>query len=307
MMEKENLLAKWLSGDITPKELEALKKLEDLTAYEKIVQKTSQFKAPIYNKEEELNKVINKVNQNQTKVKKMTPWKYLSGIAAALVILIGSYFYFNSLNDTIISTRYAEKKNVTLPDNSKVSLNVDSEVSFNKKSWDENRNVNLKGEAFFVVEKGQKFDVITPTGTISVVGTQFNVKNRKGFFEVTCYEGIVKVFYNDNEELLKVGESFQVIKDKITAKQPITNLRPWWITNQSVFSKIPYSLVLDEYQRTFSVEIETKNIDASYHFTGEFSHKDKELALKTITRPLNLKYEWVNYKKVIIYADDGSK
>ncbi len=306
-MKRENLLAKWLNGDITPKELEALKKLEDLDAYEKIVKKTSQFKAPLYDNEDELNKIVNKISQNKTKVKKMTPWKYLSGIAAALVILIGSYFYFNSFSDTIISTRYAERKNVTLPDNSNASLNVDSEIVFNKKTWNEKREVKLDGEAFFVVEKGQKFDVVTSSGIISVVGTQFNVKNRKDFFEVTCFEGKVKVQNNTNDKLLKVGESFQVIKNKITKALPVTSHKPWWLKKQSIFTKIPYDLVLDEYQRTFNVEVITKNIEAKLHFTGEFSHSDKELALKTITRPLNLKYEWVNYKKVIIYTDDEPK
>lgn len=306
-MEKENLLAKWLSGDITPKELEALKKLEDLTAYEKIVKKTKQFKAPDYDKESELNSVISKMNQKETKVKKMSPWKYVSGIAAALAVLIGSYFYINSLNDTIISTRYAEKKNVTLPDNSGVILNVGSEISFNKKTWDQNREVKLGGEAFFQVEKGQKFDVVTNSGTVSVVGTKFNVKNRKNFFEVSCFEGKVKVIYKETEKMLNPGESFQVIKNKVTEVLPFSNSKPWWVARQSLFTKIPYELVLDEFQRTFNVEIETKNIDANYHFTGEFSHSDKELAIKTITRPLNLKYEWINYKKATIYAEDGAK
>ncbi|UOB16436.1 FecR family protein [Abyssalbus ytuae] len=305
-MKRENLLAKWLSGDITPEELEALKKLEDLEVYEKIVKKTSQFKVPAYNKEEELKNVINKLNRTEPKVKKLIPWKAISGIAAAFVILIGSYFYLNSFSDTIISTQYAEKKTMQLPDNSEVTLNVGSEISFNKKHWEQKREVKLGGEAFFKVEKGEKFDVITTAGTISVVGTQFNVKNRKDFFEVLCYEGAVKVTYQNTEKILKRGDAFQVIKGKITQVLPFSNSKPRWMANQSLFTKIPYGLVLDEYQRTFNVKIETKNVDINYHFTGEFSHSDKELALKTITRPLNLKYKWVTFSKVIIYAGDSN-
>ena len=307
-MEKENLLAKWLNGEITPKELEALKKLEDLTAYEKIVKKTSQFKVPDYDKKEQLNAIINKLNNKEVKVRKITPWKYASSIAAALVLLIGSYFFINSLSNTIISTEYTQKKNVTLPDNSEVNLNVDSEVVFNKKTWDKSREVKLKGEAFFKVENGQKFDVITTSGTITVVGTQFNVKNRKDFFEVTCYEGKVKVVYNDTEETLVIGQTFRVINEEIIENiSSFNDHKPSWINNKSIFNKIPYQLVLDEYQRIFNIKIEAENIDINHHYTGEFSHSNKELALKTIMNPLNLKYEWVDEKKVIIYSNDESK
>ena len=45
--------------------------------------------------------------------------------------------------------------------------------------WKNERSVNLDGEGFFKVAKGSKFDVETSAGTVSVVGTQFNVKNRK--------------------------------------------------------------------------------------------------------------------------------
>ena len=43
----------------------------------------------------------------------------------------------------------AEQTTVTLPDNSEVFLNAASEVRFNDKSWEDKREVNLKGEAFF--------------------------------------------------------------------------------------------------------------------------------------------------------------
>lgn len=305
-MEKENLLAKWLSGDITPEELQVLKKLEDLPAYEKIVEKTSQFNAPDYDHKKQLDTITSRMKTPDTAVKKLIPWKMLSGIAAAVVFIAGAFMYYQSFSDTVISTAYAEKKTLTLPDNSEVILNADSEISYNKKNWYENKEIKLGGEAFFKVEQGRIFSVITTSGTVTVVGTQFNVKNRKDFFEVSCYEGKVEVHYNNNghEKLLNPGESFQVIKGTITSTLPFSNSQPWWTSNQSLFLKIPYELVLDEYQRIFNVEIETKNIDTNYHFTGEFSHSDKKLALNTITRPLNLSYEWVNYKKVIIYADE---
>src|SRR5690606_29336996 len=111
-MEKENLLAKWLSGDITPEELKVLEKLEDLSAYEKIVEKTSQFHAPDYNQNEQLETIMNRMSTTDKAVKKLIPWKILSGIAAALVFIAGAFMYYQSFNDTVISTEYTEKKKI---------------------------------------------------------------------------------------------------------------------------------------------------------------------------------------------------
>jgi ferric-dicitrate binding protein FerR (iron transport regulator) len=46
-------------------------------------------------------------------------------------------------------------------------------------------------EAYFQVKKGQTFSVNTTDGVVKVLGTHFNVKQRKNYFEVNCFEGLV--------------------------------------------------------------------------------------------------------------------
>jgi Fe2+-dicitrate sensor, membrane component len=65
-----------------------------------------------------------------------------------------------------------------------VNLNSSSQLSYSKNKWDSKREVTLNGEAFFKVSKGSTFDVITLNGKVSVLGTQFNVKQRENYFEV---------------------------------------------------------------------------------------------------------------------------
>ena len=48
--------------------------------------------------------------------------------------------------------------------------------------------------------------------------------------------------------------------------------------------------VLAEFERQYDVEIKDTNIDKSQKFTGSFTHNDIEIALKSITLPLQLKY-----------------
>ena len=55
----------------------------------------------------------------------------------------------------------SQKQEISLPDNSQVSLNALSSVTYNESSWDENRELTLNGEAFFKVEKGSTFEVKT--------------------------------------------------------------------------------------------------------------------------------------------------
>ena len=74
-------------------------------------------------------------------------------------------------------------------------------LKYASNKWDKKRRVRLEGEAFFKVAKGSTFTVDTKTGSVKVLGTQFNVKNRIGFFEVVCYEGLVGVTVSDyNDE-----------------------------------------------------------------------------------------------------------
>ena len=98
-------------------------------------------------------------------------------------------------------------------------LNAKSLLAFNKKDWKQEREVELDGEAFFKVAKGSSFNVITKSGTVTVYGTQFNVKQRDNYFEVICYEGLVGVTYNSQETKLKPGDSFLIIDGEIIAKE----------------------------------------------------------------------------------------
>jgi ferric-dicitrate binding protein FerR (iron transport regulator) len=42
-------------------------------------------------------------------------------------------------------------------------------------------------EAYFQVKKGQTFSVNTTDGVVKVLGTHFNVKQRKNYFEVKLF------------------------------------------------------------------------------------------------------------------------
>ncbi|WP_298761792.1 FecR family protein [uncultured Psychroserpens sp.] len=286
-MNRESLIQKWLDHDLNPQELEAFKQLEDYNDLIKLDLQLKGFKAKALDTQDELDTVWNTVKSKPTKRYKLIP--IMSKIAAVLVICFGIYFYSNNL-DTTTRTLVSEQKSLVLPDASRVELNAVSSIVFNASSWNDNRNLSLQGEAFFNVAKGQRFDVKTEIGTVTVLGTQFNVKQRDKYFEVTCYEGKVGVHTNTKQTTLLPGDTFLIIDGKYIATEKEELPSPSWLNHKSTFKSIPYREVIAEFERQYNVSVEFDNIDDSQKFTGSFMHNDIEIALKSITLPLQLKY-----------------
>lgn len=300
---QENYLAKWLNNELSEEELAEFKNSDEYASYARIIAASEDLRAPDFNEAEALAAVKNKQLFEQTKVVQLNPFKRFMKVAAVIVVLIaGSYFFFNSL-DATITTQYAETKEVILPDNSEVILNADSKLTYNKTDWDTNRNLNLNGEAFFKVAKGEKFTVATTLGTVAVLGTQFNVENRGDFFEVTCYEGLVSVVYNKNEIKLPAGASFVVINGAINNAQKPDALVPSWLNSESSFKSVPLKYVFDEFQRQHNIIVSTENIDMNQLYTGSFSNSDAKLALQSISAPSQIKFK-LEGAKVLFYAEN---
>ncbi len=296
-MKKEDLIKKWLDNDLNANELKAFKKLEDYEALVKLSDSVKHFKADEFDSNKELSSVLQKIKAQ--KPGKNNWLKPLLRLAAILVISVGVY-YFTTNTDTTVSTLVAEKAAFDLPDLSQVQLNTESSLTFNKKKWNKVREVELQGEAYFKVAKGSKFSVVTKDGTVTVLGTQFNVKQRENYFEVICYEGSVGVNYQERSVTLKPGFSFLIIDGNLFAKDKDERLEPSWINNESYFKSLPYKEILNELERQYGISIETNNIDLAQLFTGTFKHDDLELALKSVTLPLNLKYQLINDTTIVL-------
>jgi ferric-dicitrate binding protein FerR (iron transport regulator) len=268
------------------------------------VRASDALEAPSFDMEKALVDFKARQLNKETKVIKMRPAQYLLRIAAAVTVLFAAtYFYIASLNETF-STEYAQRTEIILPDASEVLLNAESELSYSERKWDSERKLSLEGEAFFKVAKGEKFTVTTELGTVSVLGTQFNVESRKGFFEVTCYEGLVSVTFQGKEQKLPAGTSFLVVNEHIVNTEAPLNSVPSWVNNESSFKSIPLTYVLNEFQRQYNVKVETKNVDLTQLFTGTFSNTNINLALQSISTPSQISYT-LEKNKVLFYGENA--
>mgnify|MGYP000138122773 CR=1 FL=1 len=287
-MKREDLIQKWLDHALTPKELEAFKQLEDYEELTKMHSALQYFKAP----EVDVDAAYNTVTTTKKDTLKPTSWfKPLLKIAAILVIGFGTYMYATLPTLTTHDTVAANKTLIKLPDTSEVSLNAVTSLSYDEDTWEEKREVNLDGEAYFKVAKGKTFSVITDDGVVTVLGTEFNVKQRNDVFEVFCYEGSVKVTYNDTSVVLKPGQRYLILDGKEFRNEEENQKEPMWIHNESSFKSLPLQEVIQEFERQYDVTVEAKNIDTSKIVTGSFTHSDIDMALQSITLPFNLKYQ----------------
>lgn len=295
-MNKEDLIKKWLDHNLNTEEQIAFEQLEEYDELIKMNSTLKGFKAPDFPIDETFTTLKPKLKP-ETKTAKH--WlKPLLKIAAVLAIGLSVYYYSTTI-ETEIDTAIAQQTTIELPDASTVNLNANSSLSYNKNHWNKNRAVKLNGEAFFKVAKGQVFDVITNDGIVSVLGTEFNVKQRESYFEVTCFEGLVAVTYNKRTLQLKPGHTFRITDGKQFVNEKDNTVEPDWIRGESNFNSVPLKYVFAEFKNQYNLKVNTDQIDNSRLFTGSFTHKDLDLALQSITIPLNLNYS-KSEKSIII-------
>ena len=192
-MNKEDLLIKWLDGELSAAEFDTFQQQKEYASYEKLYKNAIYFKSPKVNREQQYTNFQLKLAKENTAPKFIQSYKFLLRIAAVFVIGFSLYFTLNNGDLVKVNTLVAQHTNITLPDNSEVTFNAASLQKYNKEDWDKKRQLTLEGEAFFNVAKGAKFEVKTKMGIVTVLGTRFNVKHRNKLLEVQCFEGLINV------------------------------------------------------------------------------------------------------------------
>ena len=191
------------------------------------------------------------------KRRKLVPlrWVGYAAAACAAIILIVLNLRFNE----VISTPIDNYSTASLPDNSEVEINPASTIEFNKKRWSDNREVALEGEAFFDVEKGEKFTVVTSLGKVEVLGTEFNVRARGGEFEVDCFEGRVKVaLENGDVDTLEAGFGTKIDNSgRLMAPYPLISEKAGLQSGNFYFSGSSVEKTLSVIERQYDIEIES--------------------------------------------------
>ncbi|RED22702.1 FecR family protein [Flavobacterium cutihirudinis] len=295
-MKKDQLLAKWLNNDLSEDELAEFKASPDFEKYQKIKNYTDHLEVGDLDENTMLSNVLKQKKATPKVVPLYKTWMFRA--VAVFVLALGVMFVLKFFIPETQTANFGEKTSFSLPDNSEVVLNSGSEINYKKWNWDNHRHLELKGEAYFRVAKGRKFEVQTSLGKVTVLGTQFDVKARKNRFDVVCYEGRVKVNYANTQILLTHGQSVSFENGK-QANINVTSLKPEWIDDQICFYKEDIRSILDEVERQYNISIELNSKDTTSLFTGKLPAKDLNVALQIISTTYHLKANKVSKNKII--------
>jgi len=285
-MNENYHLAKWLAGEMNDSELSAFKLTPEYNTYSRINEVSGQLESPHF----EGAKMYNEILENKKSKGKVIPLynsKWIR-IAALIIVFLGVAFVMKS---TISETEHAangEQNSFTLPDNSYVVLNSGSEIKYKKWNWDNERIIKLDGEAYFKVAKGKTFEVGTSLGKVTVLGTQFNVKSRNNRFDVICYEGRVRVNYNNQETVISKGQRLS-FTDGNAIDIPATDAsQPEWLDNEMAFIKESLTGIVSELSRQYDIEIELNGVVSEQLFTGTLPSQNLDEALEVLSLTYHL-------------------
>lgn len=210
--------------------------------------------------------------------------------AATILILTGTLIFLRYYNTTIVSPNN-KLISMNLPDGSTVTMNANSTLTYYPLWWQFSRKIKLSGEAFFNVEKGNKFNVVSALGETTVLGTSFNIFSRGDEYKVTCMSGKVKVVSITNNEVILTPDYHA--ETNITGKITVAKRSGYttdWMEIMFDFTSIPLQQVIKEIELKYNVSI-TSDIKLDYYYTGFFS-KDKPVdeVLNLLCKPFGLTF-----------------
>ncbi|GAB5523415.1 MAG: hypothetical protein Roseis2KO_12870 [Roseivirga sp.] len=291
MLEKDDIIENWLELETSPEEREEMERIIALTASMDVP--ATKTKAAAWG---ELMSNINEEAEDNERIlvpenKKSNRWlAYAVGIAAVLVF--GYYSLIDNGNSGLISfeTATAQIVTETLPDQSQVTLNAGSLLSYNSNEWSEARDVTLMGEAFFEVTKGNTFTVNTDLGKVTVLGTSFNVYNRDNDLSVACFTGSVQVDMNKEQVVLTPGQKATI--DTQSGRLIVQDFNPQlsatWRIGEFYFDAVELTKVIRELERQFDIKVEVAGDISDRFYTGFFSTQNLAEALQLVFVPMGL-------------------
>jgi len=234
-----------------------------------------------------------------------TPWLKIAASLTGLLVLAGIAFYLISSPDNVVyQTGYGETATFVLPDNSEVTLNANSTLKLTS-SWDKKtaREVWLDGEAFFQVQKVHrkqasqlpvKFVVHTEQVDVEVLGTQFNVNERRGKTAVVLNEGKVQLNSNVSQGEALVMEPGEYVEFSANQKQFVKKVvdpvkYSSWTENKLILDNTPLreiAWIIKDYYG-LKVEIESDAL-AKMALTGSIPTNDLNGFLTVLSASLNV-------------------
>ncbi|MFY0683466.1 MAG: FecR domain-containing protein [Balneola sp.] len=261
---------------------------QDLLSYKKLKKESFDSqpsnKYQVWKRIEASTKPAQKSNVLTFKSSSTKKWAVAATVVIAAVL---SLFYFQTLQiPTLIAQSGSSIETVTLEDGSVINLRPNSTL-YSVAESSTSMTYKIDGEAFFDVTSNpdRTFSVQATNGTVSVLGTRFNLSSWGEKLQVFLEEGSVEVQSTSNNQslILEPGESALIGKDNLPVKQDLNiDETKDWLNNELVFNNRETGNVLTELEQEFNVIISIAANLESERLTGRLSLENIENALSDL-------------------------
>jgi transmembrane sensor len=196
-----------------------------------------------------------------------------------------------------ITSPVAHRQEITLADGSRVELNAGTALTVELAP--DVRRVRLSGgEAFFQVSKdpARPFLVETPSGTVRVTGTRFNVRSDSiTSLEVIVAEGSVQVRPGGDKPVQSLHASHRLVREQgdisvsTLSDQQLSDALAWR-QGRIVFNGTPLREALARYARYHGRNLTVSDAASALLVGGGYSLDDLDGFLAGIEEPMNLQF-----------------
>ncbi|QNF33221.1 FecR family protein [Adhaeribacter swui] len=231
------------------------------------------------------------------------PRAFYFSVAASFVgiLLAFSYYFFIPQDQVVLTTALGQVATFTLPDNSKVTLNGNSELRYTPWSAHQTREVTLRGEAYFSVQhtkNHQKFLVHLPGKMqIEVLGTEFNVTGRPNNTRVVLNSGKVRLRLSNTQKNtpkeVEMEPGDMVELEPKSAKVAKIKVNPEkyssWSSSMLVLDKTTLRELVSTLENTYGLQVTVPDTSLLRHtFSGKVPKQDAQILLLGLSKAFNL-------------------
>ena len=224
--------------------------------------------------------------------------------AIAIVILSLGITVLYLVNPDIFSRKIAiatnnDQKNlkVEMPDGSVVFLNRNTEFIYRSTFGERNRNVILRGEAYFEIapDVSKPFIIDAGEASVKVVGTSFNVLTRNSQSEVEVFVSTGKVMLTDNSDSKSLSlEPGYVGTINSSSKAKKLNDNPnylSWKTGLLVYNGQKLDVVFSDLKRVYNMNIEVADPSIlENRWTSPIDNQPQDTIIRLICASFNLNF-----------------
>jgi transmembrane sensor len=296
--EIQNLIGKYFSGQASAEESAMVKKwaaaseenAADFRLLENLWNKSGQQDQVLFDTEKAW-QTVNATLKNAKGTKTINMFSRKAMVAAAtIILLLGAWWIFSPSGAAHTIMADTDTKTVNMPDGSTVFLRKGSTVQYENDYGKQNRNVTLKGEAFFDVrpDATKPFIIAAANTQVQVVGTSFLVNTNNGQVVLFVRTGRVN-FGPANEKVLVIaGEKALYASSRLTKEKNLAENFDAWRSKLLVFDKTPLREAISDIGNYYGVSIRLGSADAPEMEPTTVTARFNDQPLQSVLNELSL-------------------